>query len=238
MADIVVVIHQPNFLPWLGFFDKLARADVFVLLDSVQFPKKGGTWTNRVQVLLSGRPVWVTVPVVRAYHGTRLVREMQISDAAPWREKMLTTIRQSYAHAPWFDQTFPLVESAIRCESDYLFDFNEYGIRRLAAALDLPGERFVRSSDLTASGDGTDLLISITKAVGGTSYLSGDGSGDYLKEQTFADAGLGLVYQNFVHPVYSQVGTEEFIPGLSVIDALMSCGFGGTHDLIVRGGES
>ena len=85
----LVAIHQPNFLPWLGYFDKLARADVFVLLDDAQFPKKGGTWVNRARLLVSGRPDWVTVPVDRSYHGTRTIIEMQIDDARPWRRKLI-----------------------------------------------------------------------------------------------------------------------------------------------------
>jgi hypothetical protein len=233
----VVAIHQPNFLPWLGLFDKVARADVFVLLDSVQFPKSGaGTWINRVKLLMAGEAKWLTVPVDRAYHGTRLVREMRISNVIPWREKMLEAIRHNYVRTKWFSQVFPLVESVIGQETNLLSAFNEQGIRELTAALDLPHGEFVRSSDLSVSGEATDLLASVTKAVDGTTYLSGDGSGDYLEEQTFADAGLGLVYQNFVHPVYLQVGTEEFIPGLSVIDALMSCGFAGVRSLLLGRG--
>jgi len=73
----VVAIHQPNFLPWLGYFDKLARADTFVLLDSVQFPKRNGTWMNRVKLLVGGEPGWITVPIVRAYHG--------LGGASSWR---------------------------------------------------------------------------------------------------------------------------------------------------------
>ena len=89
----LVAIHQPNFLPWLGYFDKLARADVFVLLDDAQFPKKGGTWVNRARLLVSGRPDWVTVPVDRSYHGTRTIIEMQIDDARPWRRKLIEDAR-------------------------------------------------------------------------------------------------------------------------------------------------
>jgi hypothetical protein len=234
----VVAIHQPNFLPWLGYFDKMARCEVFVFLDDVQFPKKGGSWSNRVQILMAGEAKWLTVPVDRAYHGTRLVREMRISNVTPWREKMLEAVRHNYARAPWFEQGLQTIESVIGQDTDRLSVFNEQGIRELTAALDLPHGEFVRSSDLSVSGEATDLLVSVTKAVDGTTYLSGDGSGDYLEEQTFADAGLGLVYQNFVHPVYSQVGTEEFIPGLSVIDALMSCGFAGVRSLLLGRGTS
>ena len=88
----VVAIHQPNFFPWLGYFDKLARADVFVELNSVQFPKTGGTWTNRVRLMIGGKPQWFTVPVIRSYHGLRTIGEMEINPSEPWRVKFLRTV--------------------------------------------------------------------------------------------------------------------------------------------------
>src|SRR4051794_9997556 len=88
-SEVVVGLHQPNFFPWLGYFDKLVRADVFVLLDNVQFSKTGGTWSNRVRLLAGDAPTWITLPVVRAYSGVRLVREMQIDNRQPWRRKFL-----------------------------------------------------------------------------------------------------------------------------------------------------
>ena len=86
-GERIVAIHQPNFFPWLGYFDKIARANVFVILDSVQFPKKQGNWMNRVRVLVHGKPHWLTVPVDRTFHGVRSVREMQIASDSPWRDR-------------------------------------------------------------------------------------------------------------------------------------------------------
>ena len=85
----LVAIHQPNFLPWLGYFDKIARADVFVMLDSVQFAKTGGTWSNRVQMLVGGQATWLTMPIVRSYHGVRTYRQMEIDEEQSWRKKLL-----------------------------------------------------------------------------------------------------------------------------------------------------
>src|SRR6476469_5556647 len=109
----VVAIHQPTFLPWLGLWDKLLRADVFVLLDDVQFPKKGGTWMNRVRLLANGDPQWVTVPVERAYHGVRTVREMRIDDVKPWRERIYATIEHAYSSAAHADEVLPVVRQAL-----------------------------------------------------------------------------------------------------------------------------
>src|SRR5215211_6070475 len=144
----VVAIHQPNFLPWLGYFDKLVRADAFVLLDSVQFPKKAGSWMNRTRLVVAGNLGWLTVPVVRSYHGLRAVNEMLIDDSRPWRRKALRTIEQSYARAPYFDEIMPLVEEVIGVQSDRLVEFNEAGVRHVASALGLDVSKIVRSSSL------------------------------------------------------------------------------------------
>jgi hypothetical protein len=228
----VVAIHQPNFLPWLGYFDKIVRADVFIFMDNAQFPKTGGTWTNRVKLWIGGQPAWVTVPVVRAYHGTRLIREMQINNTIPWRDRLLKTIRMNYARAPFFEIVFPSVTEWMNHPTDSLSEFNIATIRALAAAVRLDHSKCVLGSTLNVEENATDLLIAMTKAVGGTAYMCGGGASGYQNDDEFPAAGISLLYQNYTHPIYPQVNTVEFIPGLSVIDALMNCGFDGTRTLL------
>jgi WbqC-like protein len=228
----LVAVHQPTFLPWLGWWDKLARADVFVLLDDVQYPKTGsGTWINRVRLLVSGEPRWVTVPVDRAFHGTRTVREMRIDVTKPWRERIEQTVASNYARAPYFAEVMPVVEEALSGETDRIAELNEHGIRLLADRLALDASKLVRQSDLGVVGSSNELLVALCREVGGDTYLSGDGAGDYLDEGAFAAAGLGLDLQQFKPPQYPQ-SVESHVPGLSVVDALMSCGWGGTAALL------
>ena len=222
----VVAIHQPNFFPWLGFFDKLRQCDVFIVLDDVQFQKTGGCWTNRVRIRVGGQPQWLTLPVQRNYRGYRRIREMEIDEHGPWREKMIGTLRHSYARAPHFRAVFPGIEALLFSTPAgiNLAEFNLTCIRTLAEMLGLDTGRLVLASSLPATGTATDLLVSLTRTVGGTAYLCGGGSGGYLEEGKFADAGLQLLYQKFQHPRYDQVGEGEFVAGLSVLDALFSCG--------------
>jgi hypothetical protein len=227
----LVAIHQPTFLPWLGWWDKLVRADVLVLLDDVQFPKKGGTWMNRVRMLVGGEPHWVTVPVDRAYTGTRSVREMRIDESKPWRENVLATIRSSYAHAPFADEVLPIVETTLANRTERVAAFNERTIRLLASRLALDTTKLVRQSELGLSGTGTQLLAELCLAVGGDTYLSGDGADGYLEPDLFRSTGVALVYQEFTPPRYAQP-VEGYVAGLSVIDALMSCGLQGTAELL------
>lgn len=227
----VVAIHQPNFLPWLGFFAKLARADTLVLLDDAQFQKKGGTWTNRVKLLVAGEPAWVTVPVDRGYHGVRSIAEMRIQAEPRWREKLARTVAQSYSRAPGFDDAMPIVERVLEQPTELLAPFNETGIRLLAAALELDPSKLVRSSELGVAASGTERLIELTRAVGGEVYLSGDGAAGYQDDSLFAEAGLELRRLGFEAPDYPQP-VEPHVPGLSAVDALMSCGAGGAAALL------
>ena len=233
----LVAIHQPNFLPWLGYFDKLARADVFVLLDDVQFPRTSkGTWMNRVKLLVGGKEQWVTVPIVRAEGSGRKVLDVRIDDAQPWRTKLLRTIELNYRRTPHFDATFPLVEEILAAPTDRLAEFNERGVRRLADAVGLDTSKLVRSSELGAEGHATDLLIELTKAVGGTAYLTGGLAPEaYQEDEKFAAAGVELVYQRFEPPTYPQP-VDPPVRGLSIVDALMNCGADGTAALIEQTG--
>src|SRR6476469_2950104 len=143
---LVVAIHQPTFFPWLGYFNKIVRCDRFVVLDTVQFPKKGGTWANRVKLLINGEPGWVTMPVERSYHGVRTYAQMRIDNSAPWREKLLQTIRTNYGGSAYFDQVFPVIEDLVRNPTTSLTDYNLSAILYLAKALGVDTANIVRAS--------------------------------------------------------------------------------------------
>jgi hypothetical protein len=230
-GDKVVAIHQPNFLPWLGFFDKIRRCDVFIAMDNAQFSKTGGTWTNRVQMTVNGEPAWVTVPVARNYHGLRTVGEMKISADMAWRDKLLRTVELNYRRAPRFKEVFPMLEESIQNPSADLAAYNLATIRTICTALNLETP-IVLGSSLSAQGRATELLISMVRAVGGTAYLAGGGAAGYQEDSSFHQAGVKLIYQEFQHPIYPQFNTTTFKPGLSVVDALMNCGIAGTADLL------
>jgi hypothetical protein len=229
----IVAIHQPNFFPWLGYFNKIVRSDVFVVLDNVQYEKSSrGTWGNRVMLCVAGKAAWVTMPVVRQFEGTRLINEIKIQDSEPWRARLIKTIQMNYARAPHFSEVFPFVTSLINAPIDGLSAFNLNAIRGILEKLGLPVSKLVIGSSLSVEGAATDLLISIVRQTNGTAYMCGGGAGGYQEDEKFASAGVGLMYQAFEHPVYPQGKAAEFLPGLSIIDALMHCGFGGTRKLL------
>jgi hypothetical protein len=230
----LVAIHQPNFLPWLGYFDKIRRAQAFILLDDVQFQKTGATWTNRVQVLVAGAPAWLTVPVVRAFHGTRAISEIEIDDRSPWRDKLLRTVELNYRRAPHFDAVYTWIAPLIKNQVKSLVELNVQAIRAATAAMGLENV-LVLSSSVHVQSRATDRLVELVRAVGGDAYLAGGGAQGYQEDHLFREAGISLVYQEFEHPKYPQHGASQFVPGLSIVDAFMNCGFAGTAELLHQG---
>lgn len=222
----LVAIHQPNFLPWPGYFDKLVRADVFVALDHVQYPKGGaGNWVNRVQILHDGEPRWLTLPVVKPHGMTQCICDVRIAEQ-PWRASVLGTLRANYRQAPFFESVFPTLEAAINAPASHLASSNLALIRTIAHGLGIDPRKIIRSSVLPHDGQATELLVSLVKAVGGTAYLAGGGAGGYQQDEMFHAAGIEVVYQRYTPVPYDQ-GAPDFVPGLSVVDALMHLGWEG-----------
>ncbi len=217
---MICAIHQPNFFPWLGYFDKIRRADVFVFLDDVAYGKSGsgmGSWTNRVQIDIQGRPAWFGCPVRRC-PGRQAIRDVEIDDSRPWRHRLLRTLDLNYKQAPGFAAAMELLQSLLGHPERRLASFNEHAVRKITVSLGLEC-RFVHQSQLAVTGRGTQLLIGITKAVGADAYLCGGGAAGYQEDRLFAPNGIELVYQNFEMRPYRD--PDRFLPGLSVIDYLM-----------------
>lgn len=217
----LVAIHQPNFFPWLGYFDKIKRADIFVFLDDVDYPRSGsggmGSRCNRVHINVGGTPHWLTAPVKRLSSGEKILAAT-FDDSKPWRKKALKTLQGAYSKARNFDAAQEFLSPLLLRETNNLADYNIANIQAIATRLGLRA-RFVRQSALTQNGTGTERLINIVKAVGGTSYLSGDGAGGYQIESLYAEAGIKLVMQRFAQSSFGPSATS--LPGLSVIDYLM-----------------
>ncbi|HRJ70657.1 MAG TPA: WbqC family protein [Terrimicrobiaceae bacterium] len=234
----VVAIHQPNFFPWLGYFDKIARADVFIALDDVQISKTGGGWCNRVKLFIAGEPRWVTAPLQRNYSGVRAIREIAFDDRKPWRENLLKTLRANYARAPHFNEASALLHPLILNECPDLAGYNLNAIRGIATALSISPEKIRLASELTSTGTATERLIELTKGVGGNAYMCGGGAGGYQEDALFEAAQIGLIYQNFAVKSYPQFWEGAFVAGLSIIDALMHLGVAATADFLRSGTPS
>lgn len=216
-----VAIHQPNFFPWMGYFDKIRRADAFVFLDAVDYPRSGsggmGSWCNRVRLNIQGEAKWITCPVRRVNLGAP-INQVLIDDDQPWRAKLLRTLDANYRKAPRYAEATALLEPLIRMPQTTLATFNIAVIKAIAAALEVK-TRFLLQSELAGGGKATELLISLVRAAGGNAYLAGGGASGYQQDDLFADAGVELIYQRFAPYPYGDA--TRFLPGLSIIDYLM-----------------
>lgn len=228
----ICAIHQPNFFPWLGYFDKIARADVFVFLDEVSYPKSSktmSTWINRVAINVQNNKTWINVPVIRE-DGVQYINTVKIQ-SSEWRDKLKKTIDYNYSKAGFYEQVAPYVHKWINNNSEYVADYNISIIQEITELIGLK-TRFVKQSDLHTQFHSTELLVEIVQKVGCDTYLCGGGAGGYQEDQLFEEKGLTLQYQNFDHPHYSQL-SDQFIPGLSILDALFNMGFNGVKDILI-----
>ena len=227
----IIAIHQPNFFPWLGYFDKIVQSDAFVILDDVQFPKKGGSWSNRVKLLLSCEARWVTAAIDRHYHGVKNINEMKFSNDNSWQEKMVKSIEINYIKSPFFSEIFSFLEPLINNSENNIADFNNKAILNICNKIGINTDKIYWSSKLPHNGVSNELLISLTKALGGNAYMCGGGAEEYQDESIFIKSGINLMHQNFKHPKYTQHNSNEFIAGLSIIDTLMNLGVEQTRNL-------
>lgn len=234
----IVAIHQPNFFPWLGFFAKVAHSDVFVFLDDAQFPKKGGTWTNRTRLMIGGQPNWLSAPIVRKIHGLREVREVEFLENSKWRAKVLRTVQCNYGNHDYFDEVFAAIEPAIENPQRNVSAYNLEAIKLILNNLGMGSSNLEIASAINVGSSSSERLVDLTKRLGGKVYLSGDGSAGYLEEKVFEAANLDLRFQNFVHPVYPQKGNSRFVPDLSVLDCLFNLGWRDTRKLLEQIGAT
>jgi hypothetical protein len=227
-----VAIHQPNFFPWPGYFDKIARSDYFVFLDDVQIQKTGGGWSNRVKMLISGQPKWVSAPIDRSYHGVREIRETVFKAHSDWRSDVLRSLQMSYRRAPYFNYTMELLEPLLMNREENVAIYNSLAIIRIAEELGIETSKCIWSSKLAHTGKSNDLLVSIVKALGSSRYMCGDGADGYQDDNAFKKASIELVRQGYSQRSYPQFGGKEFVSGLSVIDLLMNVGRRGARDML------
>jgi len=235
MPQIVAAIHQPNFFPWLGYFSKLAAADVFVFLDAVNFPKS--SWVNRVKVRIGGEARWITCPVERSTMRATIA-EVDIHDDTTWRRKLIASLESNYARASHFDEVWPGLRERFDSKERNLASFNINVIQSIARELNL-ATRLVRQSELeearVRNTRGSERLASICHAVNANVYLAGDGAAAYEDESVYAANNIAFRRLGFVHPTYPQGREDEsFLPGLSILDALFHVGWRGVRELLDR----
>jgi len=230
--DKIVGIHQPNFMPWLGYFYKIWQSDVFVFLDDVQIIKTGSSYTNRVEINNNGKRTYLTVPIKKSKDFS-LINETRIINNG-WKKKALKTLQQNYSKADFFNSYKDFIFELISFENDNLSEYNIHFITAVSQKLDFD-TNLVKSSDFKIEAKSTERLIELVKKVEGKVYLSGSGGDKYQEKEMFDKNGIKLIYNKLPEFQYKQIKTDEFIPGLSIIDAIFNIGFEGLkNELFIK----
>lgn len=220
--------HQPCYLPWLGFFDKVRKSDTFVLLDNVQFSTGRDNYVNRVKVKSPAGVKWLTLPLDMGGHLSKSIAEMTVLPG--WREQHLRTLREYYRGAPSLDA----LDMLLPPEMARLSDVTAVSCIDLVTDLLHDGrQRLTMQSELGVVGRKTELIVNLCHATGERSFLFGGHGKDYADLALLRDHGIEPVFQGYEHPVYPQ-RHGAFVAGMSVVDAILNIGMAETRKLLCR----
>lgn len=224
----IVTIHQPNYIPWLGFFAKIKAADTFVILDTVEYTKN--SVINRNKIRIREGDCFLTIPIEKKYHSGRII-DVRLPADDKWKRNHWSTIEANYGKADFFGEYKDDLKAIYEKEYGFLWQINEELIRYLLDKLGVERE-IVKASELSLDPElrKTSLLVEILKKVGGDKYLSGPSGRDYLEMDKFKEEKIEVEFFSFRHPEYKQ-RYPGFVPNLSAIDLLLNVGEG-SGDLI------
>jgi hypothetical protein len=220
--DVLVSVHQPNFLPWLRLLDKILASDIYVAYDTVQYTKSEYHARQRVRTYTG--PAWLSLPLLSVRGQRQQLREVRLDPGQPFRPRHLKTLRAGYAKAPFFAEVYEVVEDVYARNQSWLVDLNVDLIEAICRYLGSP-VRIVRASALPHHGDNTDRLVELVRQVGGTVHLTST----YGTQRRYVDwprvqaAGIAVRAQAFEHPTYDQPW-PGFVPDLAALDMLFCRG--------------
>jgi WbqC-like protein family len=213
----ICAIHQPNFFPWLGYFDKIKKADIFVFLDDVQIVKTGSSWVNRAKLNCFGQEKWYTCPIKRE-SGLIPINQVEFGNEE-WKRNFLNVLKNYYKDYIKAQEVIQLIEHLIYHKNyKYLADLNRDVIVYFANYFGYK-THFISKSFLGIESSATPMLIDICKAVGADTYLCGGGAAGYQQDELFNKHGVTVVYQEYAPQPYGE--PQRYLPGLSIIDYLM-----------------
>jgi hypothetical protein len=226
---MITFVHQPEYIPWLGFFDKLARCDTFIIYDDTQYVHGGYQNRNRIRTAQGWR--WLTIPIV--HNHPQMIKDVKIS-GTNWAKEHMRLITQNYEKTPYFQKYYPTINEALNSNHELLIDLDLHLIKLLAETLGIK-TRMVRSSEFPYSGnDKNEKLVSMCKFMNASVYLSGSGGKSYVDEKIFSANHINLQWHTYNHPVYPQ-SFSGFEPNMSIIDLLFNVG-PQAKEVILKGG--
>ena len=227
---MICTIHQPNYLPYLGFFEKAYNSDIFVLYDTTQFKKND--WQNRNKLCTGNGWQWISLPILHDF-GQKIM-EVKIKDPGKSLAKNWRSIKVIYGRAPFFKEYAPEYEEIYNSGTELISELNSSIIQTAARQLGLK-TRFIKSSELPEiNTTSTQALIDINRFVNADTYISGAEGINYLDMDLWNGSGLKIIFQKYHHPVYKQFNSDEFQPYMNILDLIFNCGPGSLEVLLGR----
>jgi hypothetical protein len=218
---MIVTIHQPEYLPWIGFFDRIYKADTFVILDDVQYQKNA--FINRNKIKTAQGWQWITVPVLER-GSLKKINEVKINNQIQWGKDIWKALLYNYTKTPFFKNYADFFKNAFERKWELIADLDVYLLENMVDMIGMK-RRIERSSLMKVKGKATDKLVNICKTLGADTYLSGPGGREYMDLEKFKKEGIKVIFQDFTHPEYPQQFEKEgFISHLSIVDLLFNCG--------------
>lgn len=219
---MIVSINQPAYLPWLGYFHRIAQSGLHIVLDHVQFEKN--SFTNRNKIRTSEGWTWLTIPVkTKGHFGDLAIQSLETDSSSNWRDKHWKTLSQNYAKTPFWKTLAPSLEALYAKPWTHLAELcremNSYFLKELGIQTPLQ-----YSSQMQSRGVKDELVLNLCKEVKADVYLSGALGRDYLREPLFNAANIKVIYQDYRHPVYRQRDYRSFEPYMGIIDLLSNHG--------------
>jgi len=221
---MIVSIMQPAYIPWLGYFDRVLKSDIHIVLDNVAMDKSSKTkFTNRNKIRTPNGWSWLTVPLQSvARSDEQVISDLEISPSMNWSEKHWKTIQSNYSRSNYYSDYSDYFENFYQQDWIHLAPMLQESTRYLLQQLGIQAQQ-MKSSELWPQSKKADLILELCIKVGATTYLSGPFGRDYLDEHAFDKAGIELKYHDYVHPAYNQC-FEGFESHMSVIDLLFNYG--------------
>ncbi|MFC1477724.1 WbqC family protein [candidate division KSB1 bacterium] len=225
---MIAAIQQPDFLPDLAYFDRIYRADVTVFLDTIKLPKRDTV--NRARVLGQSGAGWFIVPLKRGGRMGQRICDAEIDYSKNWHKKQLVQLHHTYKNTPYFDDIFPFVQEIIESKPHYITELNIPLITGISERLQLAAA-FMKTSGLSASGTGSQLLIDIVGKADCETLLVPAYAKNFIDQAAFDNAGIRIEYHNFKGIEYNQY-RPGFTPGLSIFDVMCHCSRRTVHSFL------
>ncbi len=222
MAHKTVTIHQPTYLPYVGFFNKIKKSDIFILFDTAQYVKN--QFINRNKIKSKNGSVWLTIPIENNKSYLKPIKDVLLPKNEKWKEKHWKSILQNYSQTEYFEKHKTYFEKIYNKKWTKLVDINTEIIDYLMGEFNLNKKTLFASEILSKNKkNATDILIELVENVDGNKYLSGPSGKQYLELSKFKDAGIEVEFQQFEHPIYKQK-YNGFETNMAAIDLLFNEG--------------